>query len=74
MQDRDVDDGILSFVCEWDYKVGTLPPSPAYTFAVLSEGGSKVGDSKTVSGDSVASGKAPDLYTSFCPSCGPGYR
>jgi hypothetical protein len=74
MEDRQVKHGILGFTCEWDYKVGTLPQSPAYTFAVLSDGGSEVDDSKTVSGDSVASGKGPDLYASFCPSCGPGYR
>jgi hypothetical protein len=40
-------------------KVGTLPPSPAYTFAVLSEGGSKVSDSKTVSGTVSPAAKLP---------------
>jgi hypothetical protein len=74
MTDREVKDGILDFTCEWDYKVGALSPAPAYTFVLLSDGGSEVEDSKTVPGNSVTNGKAPELFTTFCPGCSPAYQ
>jgi hypothetical protein len=63
----------------------TPPPGPAATYPSTPQtqapsgaagltGNSEVEDSETVPGNHIASGKAPELFTTFCPGCGPGYR
>ncbi len=68
---RKVKGGSLSLVCQLSYEVVLpLPPQPSYEFqAVAGDRPQSPLYSAMVPGPVVASGKAPNLVVSFCPSC-----